>query len=189
MMQAPWKTIVSLALAAATGWFMGARLLGPYREGPRPVDGPTWPTAEDLENATTFLSGRLSATARASLEVTGGAATVVVLLREADWLNCEDLGRQIRELQRASRVRGHRLVVWSDPDEGTAIATHLRRERITPAQVVTLDLGAVIVDQTSISTPAAILVGSDGQIIRGVSHTIRFPNVRIRSFAQELGLD
>jgi len=66
-----------------------------------------------------------------------------------------------------------------------AVPTFLRRERIRSAAVIRSDPLPRLRHPARIATPAALLVRPGGAV-RGTAHPERVPNVRTRSFADEL---
>lgn len=157
------------------------------RAAPEPPPVPS--VAEfDFDAGTARFAGRLSPPAVREMERLGLGArdtALVVVLTEEDVLKCEDLGRQLREVRRAYGP-DRPIMVWGDSAGTEMLAAFLRRERIPRAVVGAVAPGAVLSDGEVVWTPAAILVTRDGRIVEGVSHTLRAPNVRLRSFAQEL---
>jgi hypothetical protein len=137
-----------------------------------------------------YLHGDLSAAASRLLPPRPAGADkgrVVALLREADWRSCEDLGRQLRELQR--HLAPHSvLLVWTEPDDVPAVEHRLKRERITAAVSAGPALDSVFSTGGRLPTPAVIVVSGDGARADGITHTRRIPGVRTRSFAEELPL-
>ena len=173
-----------IAAAAALGWILGVVAVGATRRdagaaGNRLSDPATIET----------VTGVLTATALGRLKFADSEDQLaVLLLRGKDVLTCEDLGRQVRRLQRAIASRGLSLVVWSDPDGRGIVETWLKRERIRAERHITADLRSIVRGRESLATPAVLLVESDGRVVQGVAHPVRVPNVRPRSFAEELGL-
>lgn len=171
----------AVLLASAT---VSARVVAHF-VGPAPVESP-WEgvyTTEALEKATQRFTGRVSPPVQRLL---AADTTLAVVVRERDLATCEDLGRQLRNLRRVAPERP--LVVWTEPAGTEAVRRFLRRERVSNVQVTPMDLGALMVDVRAFVTPAALLVQSDGQVVQGIAHPNRFPNMRLRSFAEELTL-
>ena len=112
---------------------------------------------------------------------------VVALLRAADWRSCEDLGRQLRELQR-HLPSDSALLVWTEPDDVLLMERRLKRERIAAVVSAGPALDSVFATTRGLPTPAVIVVSEDGARAEGIAHTRRMPNVRTRSFAEELPL-
>lgn len=111
----------------------------------------------------------------------------MALVRSADWQRCEDLGRQLRELQRAIPANSA-MLVWTESDDLQAVRHRLRREKIRARVAAIPSLDRIFATPQRIPTPAVLKVSADGAHASGVAHTRRFPNVRQRSFAYELGL-
>jgi hypothetical protein len=176
-----------LVLAAAWG---AGRLLRPVTEveglpGAAPI-----PTAATYDSAMAYLHGDLSAAASRLLAPHPAGADggrVVALLRAADWRSCEDLGRQLRELQR-HLAPDSVLHVWTEPDDVPRVKHRLRRERIAAAVSAGPALDSIFSAGRGLATPAVIVVSGDGARADGIAHTRRIPGVRARSFAEELPL-
>lgn len=133
------------------------------------------------------IVGRLESSSRSfvqNVERENGPA-VLLALRSSDVGTCEDLGRQARELQRWAVDRNLRLVVWVEADSTGVVETFLRRERIRPDSIIRSAPLPRIHEHPGLTTPASLLVESDGTV-RGIAHRDRVPNVRTRSFADEL---
>ncbi len=147
-------------------------------------EGSSEPTAQDYAAATLVVNGNLSSLVRAELTSEPGpnAPLLTVILAE-DILNCEDLGRQLRELQ--NRASGHRLVVVTDSGSAAPVGAFIRREGVR-ARLMTAEPGEVLEDFPSLPTPAVLLVRPDGLTAAGIAHPRRFPNARLRSFAEEM---
>jgi hypothetical protein len=172
-------TAVLLASATIT-----ARVVAHF-VGPAPVESP-WEgvyTDEALEKATKRFTGRVSPPVQRLL---AADTTLAVVLRAGDLATCEDLGRQLRNLRRV--VPNRPLVVWTEPEGTEAVRRFLRRERVSNVQVTPMELGALLVDVPALETPAALLIQGDGRVVQGIAHPNRFPNMRLRSFAEELTL-
>jgi len=175
-----------LALVLAAGW--GGAVFATHGTG---ADGVARrvapvPTAAALDSATLRLRGELTTSARVQLKrITGDRAVILVLLDSADIRVCEDLGRQLRELR--NRVGStFPLVIVADSEALVQVRAFARRERLRPAGLAALDPGNVIDGATGVPTPAALVVHRGSAAAAGVSHPRRFPNVRVRSFADEL---
>jgi hypothetical protein len=133
------------------------------------------------------IRGRLDSGSYAGIqgESSAGGRAVLLVLYGDDVRTCEDLGRQARELQRWAVSRGARLVIWSAGDSVFPITTFLLREKIRAASVIHSDSLPRLQHGAPIATPAALLVEPGGSV-RGTAHPDRVPNVRVRSFADEL---
>jgi hypothetical protein len=140
--------------------------------------------AADYAAATRPLEGPLSTTARQRLGPGAGSGrAVLILLHARDWRSCEDLGRQLREMLRVT-APGYRVLALVDPAAAGEYRTWMRREHVT-AEIVASPPDSVFARPGPVPTPA-VLVTHDGRTARGVGHPVRFPNMRIRSFAEEL---
>jgi hypothetical protein len=133
------------------------------------------------------IRGRLDDQSYAGIQDASSAAgrAVLLVLHGDDVRTCEDLGRQARELQRWAASRGARLVIWSAGDSTYPVTTFLRREKIREASIIHSATLPRLQHVAPIATPAALLV-QPGGLVRGTAHPDRVPNVRVRSFADEL---
>lgn len=135
------------------------------------------------------LQARLATAVRSEIQPRAGTASQVVLLliRERDVFTCEDLGRQSRELRNWAAELGLPFLVWAEADPDTRMPVFLRREHIPEAAVFLTRSAFAVETGSPIRSPAAMLVNLATGEIRGFAHPERVPNVRQRSFAQELG--
>jgi hypothetical protein len=108
-----------------------------------------------------------------------------VVLRGRDLLVCEDLGRQLREFGSAAGA-DMPMVVWADTRGAARVNAFLAREHVRFAQLDSIDVDGVLDSGAKISTPAVLLASRIDGEASGIAHSRRFPNVRLRSFAQEL---
>ncbi|HEX5869965.1 MAG TPA: hypothetical protein VFY65_06110 [Longimicrobium sp.] len=170
----------AVLLASAT---VSARVVAHFAGPPPPAESPFAGvyTDEKLEAATQRFTGRVSGPVQRLL---AADTTLAVVLRARDLTSCEDLGRQLRNLRRVAPART--LVVWTEPKETEDVRRFLRRERVSNVAVSGMDLSTLMVDVRALVTPAAMLVSPDGQVVQGIAHPSRFPNMRLRSFAEEL---
>jgi hypothetical protein len=177
------RALLLFAAALAVG-----RLLRPVPEVeglPTPI-----PTAATYDSSMAYLHGDLSAAASqlvAPRPAGPDRDRVVALLRAADWQVCEDLGRQLRELQR-HLAPDSVLLVWTEPDDVPVMEYRLKRERIAARVSAGPALDSVFSTGRRLPTPAVIYVSGDGSRADGITHTRRIPGVRTRSFAEELPL-
>lgn len=180
-------SLAPLLLLATWG---AGRLMQPAVEVERlPVHAPDLGQAV-YDSSVARLGGELSAAASRLLAThrAGPAGNrVVALLREADWRSCEDLGRQLRELQRNLSSESV-LLVWTDLDDVPLVERRLKRERIAAPVSAGPALDSVFTTVQRLPTPAVVVVSEDGARAEGIAHTRRIPNVRTRSFAEELPL-
>jgi len=110
---------------------------------------------------------------------------VAILLRERDIARCEDLGRQLRELSRASGEVS--IEIWTDSGSLPTVETFVRMERLTSASTRVLQLASVLADALQPPvTPAVLLISHDYRVTAGIAHPGRFANARPLSFAHEL---
>jgi hypothetical protein len=171
--------LVLLAAISGSGAYLAADATGPARARP-----PVVPKA--FASATTPLRGRLTPVASAKLkEVDGGSVAILVLLDPADIRVCEDLGHQLRKLVRRAGA-AFPLVFVVDSAALTDVRTFARREHLQASGFIGLRADAVIVEKQRVPTPAALVIQTDKGDVVGVGHPRRFPNVRVRSFADEL---
>jgi hypothetical protein len=181
--------IARALLVLAAAWAVG-RLLRPVTKveglpGITPI-----PTAATYDSSMAYLHGDLSPAASRLLPPRPAGPDrdrVVALLRAADWRFCEDLGRQLRELQR-HLAPDSVLLVWTEPDDVALMEYRLKRERIAAAVSAGPALDSVFYTTRRLPTPAVIVVSGDGARADGITHTRRIPGVRTRSFAEELPL-
>jgi|GEM_PF-1581500 len=176
------------SLVLAVGWGMGALL---FRDTARPAQPAPPISAAGYDAALLRLNGSLSPAAirisPAEATRAGWGGYTVALVRSADWRSCEDLGRQLRELQRVIPANSV-MLVWTESDDLQAVRRRLRREKIRARVAAVSSLDRIFAAPQPIATPAVLRVSPDGAHAWGVAHTRRFPNVRQRSFAYELGL-
>ena len=153
-----------------------------------PESGADQYTPEAYQAATKRLIGRLRDTnlVRAVGPDTIGRV-VAVIVRKADLTTCEDLGRQMRAL-RGSLQDSDRFEAWTAQSDTGDVRTFLHIERIGRVRVRAVNVTELFASLDSLPTPAAIVLASDGELLAGVAHPLRFRNVRPNSFAHELGL-
>jgi len=147
---------------------------------------PAWEgvyTSQRLEQATARFTGHVSPPVAGLLD---RDTTLAVVLRGRDLKGCEDLGRQLRALRRAAPAR--QISVWTEEPRVAEVRAFLHRERVSDVEVKPVNTGRVLDGGRTLATPAALLVLRDGHVLQGVSHPSRFPNMRLRSFAEELTL-
>lgn len=133
------------------------------------------------------VSGATSAPERRRIaRVVRGPAMLVVIDSESV-STCEDLGRQLRELQRTTLARRQPTVVATPRRDAAIVAAWLTRERITrAAQLAIAD--SLYAGGARVRAPAVLLLDSSLVVRVGVIHRTRVNNTRARSFVQELGL-
>jgi hypothetical protein len=128
------------------------------------------------------VAGRMTSQARNALaEFTGTSPLVLVVLRGPDRLSCEDLGRQLRELEHRNRTTT--FLIMTDSADG--IGSFARRERLR-WPVIALPPNDVVEGYPALPTPAVLAVEEGRMQVAGVAHPERVPNARVRSFADEL---
>jgi hypothetical protein len=169
-----------LALAAA-GSHAAARALAPS------VPPAVLPTQEHVDDLVRFTGALTGAAADQVRRASGSAEeSLVVLLASRDLATCEDLGRQLRELHRAYGAE-RPFVVLADEKDAGPVRDFIEFERLGRARMAVTD-GRIFPDEPSPYTPAAMLVRRSGEVVAGAAHLSRAPNVRLRSFADHLGL-
>lgn len=170
----PFALVLVLATAGAWG---ASRVLSP---APSPVnDRPSPPVEMPWPRP---VAGGLTPAARSAVaEFASAAPFVLVVLRGRDWLTCEDLGRQLRELEH----RNPSLTYVIATDSADVVQSFARRERLR-WRVLGLRPGDVVDGYPALPTPAVLVVREGGARLAGVSHPERVPNARFRSFADEL---
>jgi hypothetical protein len=161
-----------------------SRSMLPDHPPPGDQEGSSAPTPQDYDAATQVVNGKLSDLFHIALAANSGPeAPLLAVIVADDIFHCEDLGRQLRELQ--NRISSDRLVVVTDAGSAAPVGAFIRREGVH-ARLVMVAPGEVLDDFPALPTPAVLLVGSDGLTADGIAHPRRFPNARLRSFAEEL---
>ncbi|HEU4454378.1 MAG TPA: hypothetical protein VFR81_15020 [Longimicrobium sp.] len=180
---------VARALLLLVAAWAAGRLLRPATEIQRLPGHPPAASAAAYDSSLAYVRGTLSDAATRLLAPypAGADGRVVALLRAADWQSCEDLGRQLRELRRYL-ASDSILVVWTEPADVLLMERRLKRERIAAAVSAGPALDSVFSNARRLPTPAVIVVSRDGAHADGIAHTRRMPNVRTRSFREELPL-
>lgn len=175
---------VCLFLAGAVAGPVAARVL---HERPRSSEAnvPAF-TEADFDSGTEQVRGTLSPAVREVLaDAAAGSAAMLVVVRGRDLAVCEDLGRQLRELKHQASP-DLSLVLVTEPESVDLLKAFDRRERLRASLVAGVAPDGVIEGRRPLATPAVLVTGDSGSSARGVAHTLRFPNVRLRSFADEL---
>jgi hypothetical protein len=189
MSRPAWKRraafVAALAATAAAGWGVAAFRAARLGETPAPKPHRPEPTAREYAVATQRVTGTLTPAALAHLAPRAADGRgVLVLLRKRDCLVCEDLGRQMRELVAHSPDRP--LLVLADPDALATVQAFLHREHLhVPAEAAPVN--AVVQGQDKLPTPAVLVERGPEGAVEGIAHPHRFPNLRVRSFTEELG--
>lgn len=140
------------------------------------------PSAEAYDSATVYVREKLLPSVRQVVENTN--STWIVVLRGKDLLVCEDLGRQLREM-RVAGGGARTILVWTDHESVPAVRAFLKREHLRSFLLRSMDVEDLFESRTRPVTPAMLVLQPDDSVV-GISHPKRFPNVRLRSFAQEL---
>jgi hypothetical protein len=80
-------------------------------------------------------------------------------------------------------------VLVAPAGEARAIQDYLAAHRVDLVATVAADPDTALVNRQPVPTPAMVLVDAVGVVLSGTAHTRRLANLRLRSFAAELGLD
>ncbi|HKP76449.1 MAG TPA: hypothetical protein VJT67_13055 [Longimicrobiaceae bacterium] len=141
------------------------------------------PSPEVVAASTARVRGHLGASAAAWASRHGQhGAVMFAVLRQHDVTVCEDLGHQLRDLQRVNR-RHLPVVAVVEPAASDEISAFLRREHLHyPVERLAPD--SVLAGAGHLPTPA-VLVVRNGEA-EGTAHPVRFANLRTTSFAAEL---
>ncbi|MEW5926277.1 MAG: hypothetical protein AB1941_02205 [Gemmatimonadota bacterium] len=179
----PFRYSLLLVASFACSWAVAALATGSTaRPEPEDAAAGALPSDAAYDSATTFVRERLSGPVHRSVE--GMATAWIVVLRGRDLLVCEDLGRQLREL-RAADGGARNVLVWTDHEDLPAVRAFLKRENLRSLQLRSVQVENLFESRTKPATPAVLLLQRNDSVL-GIAHTRRFPNVRLRSFAQEL---
>lgn len=175
----------SALIGAAIGGWIAGRELTRDADG-QPGSSPMSWTDSLYSAHTVHLRGDVSAVARSRLaaNVAAGPA-ILVVLDSIDLRRCGDLGRQLRELQRAVAKRLPVLVATGGTPR-REVDVFLRSERLLLQAVDALGAGDLFESGSAVPTPAAVWLDPDLRYAIGVGHIPRYPYVRSRSFAEEL---
>jgi hypothetical protein len=178
------RAVLQIFAVFVVAWGVSHVFADDARERGRPPrEAMAAPTGAQYDSATRVIKGVLTSFAADAVRpAMRDAPGVLVVLRAADVRTCEDLGRQLRELQ--SRSPGTPMVVVADTVD--LLGAFVRRERLR-ASVVQLAAPAVVEGVSGLPTPAVLVVDGTGGRVTGVAHPRRFSNARVRSFADELG--
>lgn len=178
----PAALVIAGGLTA--GW--GVSQLTAYATRSDAEPAPYQATRAAYDSTVAYLSATLPAQSLPELRAAGGADApqrTLVLLGAGDHRSCEDLGRQLRELERAAGDAAP-LAVWTVSADAEAVRAFLRRQHVDAQVMHTDSLPAL--GSGKLSTPAVLRVRTSDGWGEGVAHTKRFPNLRTRSFADEL---
>lgn len=113
------------------------------------------PTSMALDSATLPISATLTSRAVAMLAAGDPRARLLVVLRGRDRLNCEDLGRQLRELQRASGP-DRQAVIVTENAATDGYRAYGRREHLR-MPVLGLSADSLLVTPSRLPTPAVLV--------------------------------
>jgi hypothetical protein len=122
---------------------------------------------------------------RSHLGASSGDRFIAVMLTAEDLAVCEDFGRQLRELRRATTTP---IVVLPDSTSVDVVSSYLARERLTSVAILPVSHSRLFISGAEVTTPAAFFVDMRTREADGVSHVIRFKFTRVKSFRDELGL-
>lgn len=167
---------ISILLLAGVAIGFGAVRAGQDRSAAAPVSAPT---SERL------VGVRLSAVANDRLDLHHPAA--IVALDPGNWRSCEDLGRQLRLLERHAKANGVSVRYVAAADQVVALRKQLFREALDTAWLRAFEPADLFAGSPSFVTPTAVRTDDRGQVLTAVSHPGSVPNVRLRSFVTELG--
>lgn len=136
-------------------------------------------------DAAVAVEGRLTAgAAEAVRRAAGGPYALLLVLDRRDLLSCEDVGRQLRALQRTTG-RDLPLLLASRPEDASDLVVAIRREKVRIAAIVPVSSTRVLENHRPIQAPALLVVLPSGAA-RGITHPVRSPNVRTLSWAEEI---
>ena len=143
------------------------------------------PTRASYDSTVVYVNSRLAPRELDALGTVAGGREgpwLVIMLGRGDLASCEDLGRQLRELLR--REPGARVLVWTVESQREPVSRYLHREKVNAGILATATLPPL--GHATATTPAALRVDPATGTVEGVAHSLRFPNLRARSFADEL---
>lgn len=178
----PAALVIVIGLTA--GW--GVSHLTAYATRGDAEPEPYQATRAAYDSTVAYLSATLPAQSLPGLRAAGGADApqrTLVLLGAGDHRSCEDLGRQLRELERRAGDDAP-LAVWTVSADAEDVREFLRRQHVNAAVLHTDSLPPL--GSGKLATPAVLRVRTSDGWGEGVAHTKRFPNLRTRSFADEL---
>jgi len=180
-------TVVAGTLVPASERLLRSR--ASRREGPLRdalIAGPDrqMPPGEMTDSATLRVTGRLSVLQ----PPLGQRRALVLFLRARDCLTCEDLGRQLREVQHATRPRPFPLVLVTPAGEAREVQNYLAAQKVDVVATIAADPDTALANRRPVPTPAMVLIDAAGVVLSGTAHTRRLANLRLNSFAAELGL-
>jgi hypothetical protein len=190
-------SLVVVALASLLAARFGTLALRRHRLESQPTAANETPIAVSLnalygsperlkalyDSSTIYFEGPLS---QPLPHAVGADSVLVLLVHATDCFTCEDLGRQLRELQHVAG-QSYAFIVYTTENEAPDVAVFLSKERIRVTATMSGSPSTAFGRELLIGTPAMAVVDSRGVAVRGVSHSRRMPNVRPKSFAQELG--
>ncbi|HEX2202648.1 MAG TPA: hypothetical protein VHG91_05105 [Longimicrobium sp.] len=178
--------LAAVALLVVAGSAAAELALGARDRAATPIpERLSSPTTAEYDASTIAVDGELSPAARADLAPhTRDGRALVVVLRGRDRLTCEDLGRQLREAKQQAGD-SHPIIVMTDSADVDAYRGFLRRERVR-APIVPFAPDALLPAEGPLPTPAVLVTHDSARSAAGVAHPRRFPNVRLRSFADEV---
>lgn len=175
--------MLALVGAAIGGFSVGQAISG--KPGKKPPSVPIAWTDSLYELHTVRLEGALlpAVTSMLTERLDDGPA-ILIALDGVDLSNCGDLGRQIRELDRAvgSEIP---ILVTADDTSTDELEWFLRKERLA-LRITGVEFDELLGSRRNLPTPAAIWLDADLDYGIGVGHILRYPYIRIRSFAAEL---
>lgn len=179
----PLLVLCTFLASAGIGHVVSGRLTRPT-----PDQALALYTREQYAAATHVVEGELRAETVPVLReyvAANGTGAVLVIMRADDIRQCEDLGRQIRALRRATQAHVP-MVAIADAADTSLVRDFLRIQRIANISIVPVAPSALLSDNDQLPTPAVLILDAQGATVSGVAHPVRFPNARFRSFAEEL---
>ena len=133
------------------------------------------------------VHGDLTGEFRQRLAPAVDAPATLLVLDSASISNCEDLGRQLREVQRTRFGKRHPTVVAATQSDAAYVREWLARERIATAAQFP-DADSLYAGGARVRAPAVLLLDAQLSVSAGVIHRTRVNNTRTRSFAAELAI-
>lgn len=183
-------SLIVLPITVFAGAFSASATVRRTLEEPAPtIAAVDAPAPDSLQRISQYFGGSVSLPYHDLVREHGNAPLLVVALRATDVHTCEDLGLQLRELQRSAVAR-YGMLILTDSSAEAAIRRFARQERLADIHIVVVTALVDVVDVPDGPplTPFVMLVAPSGQIIRGVAHPVRIATVRPYSFAQEMSI-
>ncbi len=146
-------------------------------------------TREPLEQpGSSRIGGRVDDDRLEELLAISPPPVVVLGLTATSLSACEDLGRQLRHVQREIRGKGS-LVIVTDRVSFDIVRRFLAAERVDPSAILTYrTIGDPLTMKAVPPGTYAVLANSDGSLLSGVLHSLTSVGTRRDSFVEELAL-